>query len=59
MVEKTWWQDCEVVDHSTSSVREQKAVGAHFLILMQFKAPAHEMLLSTFRMGHSASVSEI
>lgn len=59
MVEKTWWQDCEVVDHSTSSVREQKAVDAHFLILMQCKAPVYEMHLPIFKVGHPASINEI
>lgn len=59
MVEETWWQECEVVDSSTSSVRKQKAVDAHFLILMQSKAPAHEMHLPIFKVSHSASIDEI
>lgn len=32
---------------------------AHFLILMQCKAPAYEMHLPIFKVGHPASINEL
>lgn len=55
MIGKAWWQEAEAVGHFACAVRKQRERGTFFLTFLSpfysAQDPAHEMMLSTFRVG--------